>query len=179
MHETLDQPYFRWLYSQVASVRQKNIAKTYWSLLKLLHEKEFVWLIPNDDNRIKDGRDLRSEFYGTDEQEPFSGCSFLEMLIALARRLSFEDDQSVKFWFWKLLENIGLNEYSDRYFGADHSSMDRTIDHILDTVIWRTYAPDGVGGLFPLSDPEEDQRYVELWYQQAGYLLEQEDWDLD
>ncbi len=47
--EPLDERYFRWLCSQVVNVKLKNPSRTYWSLLKQLHTKEFVWIIPNDE----------------------------------------------------------------------------------------------------------------------------------
>lgn len=171
--EPLDELYFRWLYSQVSNVRLKNPSRTHWSLLKLLHTKEFVWIVPNDDNRLEDGRLLRIEFVELhDIQDPEGpwmdlGCSMLEMLIALARRLSFEDDLPEEQWFWHLLENLGLHSFTDR---GGWSEQD--VDEVLDDVIWRTYEEDGRGGLFPLQDAQEDQREVELWYQMSEYLLE-------
>lgn len=174
MSESLDELYFRWLYGQVSNVKLKNPSRTYWSLLKLLHSKEFVWIIPNDDNRLEDGRLLRLEFveahiydYDIGDDWMSLGCSMLEMLIALSRRLSFEDDLPADEWFWHLMENLGINGYSDR---GGWSEQD--VDEVLDDVIWRTYEPDGRGGLFPLLDSHEDQREVEIWYQQSAYILE-------
>lgn len=170
--EPLDELYFRWLYSQVSNVRLKNPSRTYWSLLKLLHTKEFVWIVPNDDNRLEDGRLLRYEFVENANLDPDSnwlelGCSMLEMLIGLSRRCEFEDDMPAADWFWALMDNIGLRGFTDR---GGWSEQD--VDEILDDVIWRTYEPDGRGGLFPLLDAQEDQREVELWYQMSEYLLE-------
>src|SRR5687768_18597032 len=96
MQAPLDELYFTWLYSQVADPRVKNPSRTYWRMLKLLFVKEFVWIVPNDDNRIEDGKDLRLEF--VDQQKIMNvdfgwmhlGCSMLELLVALSRRLSFE-----------------------------------------------------------------------------------------
>lgn len=174
MSEPLDELYFRWLYAQVGSVKLKNPSRTHWSLLKLLHMKEFVWIIPNDDNRLEDGRDLRDEFvyeirHMDVEPEWMSlGCSMLEMLIGLARRLWFEDDHfQIDEWFWHLMENLGLSGFSDRG-GWD----EQDVEDILNAVIWRIYEPDGRGGLFPLKNAQEDQREVELWYQMSEYLLE-------
>ena len=173
MSEPLDELYFRWLYAQVSNVKLKNPSRTYWSLLRLLHMKEFVWFIPNDDNRLEDGRLLRFEFVELHELHDVDPnwmdleCSMLEMLIGLSRRLWFEDDMPVDEWFWHLMENLGLNGLTDR---GGWSEQD--VDEILDAVIWRTYEKDGRGGLFPLVEPKEDQREVELWYQMSEYLLE-------
>jgi hypothetical protein len=48
----------------------------------------------------------------------------------------------------------------------------QAIDDILDSVIWRTYSPDGRGGFFPLNQPQEDQRKIEIWYQMNKYVIE-------
>jgi hypothetical protein len=173
MDGPLDELYFRWLYSQVGNPKLKNPSRTYWALLRQLYTKEFIWLIPNDDNRLEDGLDLRYEFvekeglHDVDQHWMGMGCSMLEMLIALSRRLSFEDDGPAEDWFWQLLENIGL-----RYCNDKSDFLPQDVDDILDEVIWRTYNPDGSGGLFPLMNANEDQREVELWYQLSAYLLE-------
>lgn len=173
MSEPLDELYFRWLYSQVGNAKLKNPARTHWSLLRQLYTKEFVWIIPNDDNRLEDGRDLRNQF--VDEQELSDvdphwmdiGCSMLEMLIALSRRLSFEDDGAPEEWFWRLMQNLDLHDKTDK---SKFSAED--VDEILNNVIWRTYRRNGRGGLFPLKRAHEDQSEVEIWYQLSAYLLE-------
>lgn len=179
MPRPLDDLYLEWLYSQVASVRLKNPSKTYWHLIRALYSTEFVWLIPNDDNRLEDGRDLRAEFIkeaaidDVDQTWLTIGCSLMEMLVGLSRRLVFESEveTGVGDWFWHLLSNIELAELNDRLVesGPHHEQF---IFHMLHQVIWRTYQSDGFGGLFPLRDPREDQRKVELWYQLSNYLLE-------
>lgn len=177
MDEPLDESYFVWLYRQVASVRLKNPARTYWSLLRHLFRKEYVWLVPNDDNRVEDGRDLRYEFFETDGIEPDPewlgiGCSMLEMLIGLSRRLAFEAEGESAGWFWQLIENLDLRQYNDNNYDDRDKELFLKIDETIDQVIWRTYDFNGTGGLFPLTDPQEDQRDIELWYQMSRYLLE-------
>lgn len=178
MIEPLDDGYLYWLYGQVASVKLKNPARSYWKLLRSLYTTEFVWLVPNDDNRLEDGRDLRYEFIqeedidGSDEDWLTIGCSLLEMLIGLSRRLVFESDgeAGVGEWFWHLLGNLNLANFSDAHFQTEQQQM--YVDHVLETVVWRNYRSDGFGGLFPLREPHKDQRKVELWYQLSQYLLE-------
>jgi len=169
----LDRIYFRWLYKNVSPIRERNPSKTYWNLLSQLFAKEFVWLIPNDDNRAEDGRDLRREFLSqrrTENTEPDFirlGCSMLEMLIGLSRRLAFETEGNSREWFWELIKNLELNSYNDE---TPISKED--IDEILDRFIWRIYTPNGTGGIFPLRKSAVDQRTIELWYQQCAYILE-------
>jgi hypothetical protein len=173
MKEPLDELYFKWLYSQVADLEEVNPYATHWRLLKLLYTREFVWFVPNDDNRLEDGKDLRHEFIDeknlrdVDSSWVSLGCSILELLVGLSRRLAFEAEGEPLEWFWHMLENIGLHKYDDR-----RRFSESTINAALDRVIWRTYEADGAGGLFPLKDAQEDQRNVELWYQLSAYVLE-------
>jgi hypothetical protein len=169
VNESLDDRYLTWLYSQVADVRVRNKSKTYWDLFKQLYEKEFIWLVPNDDNRIQDGLDLRYEWAYSISPAPGVSedrCSFLEVLIALSRRLAFEGEGHPPVWFWHLIENLGLQNCTDRpKYDQDE------VDDRLNDVILRTYKPDGTGGLFPMRNTRHDQRNVELWYQMNEYLL--------
>jgi hypothetical protein len=90
------------------------------------------------------------------------------MLIALSRRLAFEADGQARAWFWHLLHNLEIDNYTD----AVAPFPERRINNVLDTVIWRTYREDGRGGLFPLKRAHENQKKVEIWYQLAAYLLQ-------
>lgn len=173
MSGTLDDRYLTWLYSQVGSVKLKNPARTYWVLFRHLYKREFVWLVPNDHNRVEDGKDLRWEFLEGEEVDDSDwlnlGCSMLEMLIALSRRLNFETDKEPEYWFWKLLNTLGLDVSTDK---SQLSS--KQIDDIIDVVVWRTYDKNGNGGLFPLTKNKKDQRGIEIWYQLSAYILENE-----
>lgn len=173
--EPLDELYFTWLCSKVSRVEKKRSSGTSWDLLNQLYTKEFVWLIPNDDNRAEDGKDLRLEFIydeclmDVDSEWLSLGCSMFELLIVLSRRLAFEGEGGSSEWFWQLIDNVRLGDCNDVI-----SKSQDDIDDILDEVIWRTYKRDGVGGLFPLRRAGEDQRNVELWYQLSAYLLERD-----
>lgn len=169
----LDEQYLSWLYARIGSVRETRKSRTFWSLFRQLYTTEFVWLIPNDDNRVEDGRDLRYEFLEevglSDRVDPNwmgMGCSVLEMIMGLAKALAFEDDRTPRYWFWELMMNLGLSGYNDREYD------ERRVDEIISNLIWRTYEPDGTGGLFPLRHADVDQRHVEIWYQAQAYLIE-------
>lgn len=169
----IDGQYFDWLYDQVGSVPHVRPSKTYMRLLEQLFFKEFVWIIPNDDNRAEDGRDLRHVFLeecrikNVDPEWISLGCCLLELFIGISRRLSFEAGGEAIDWFWVLIKNLGLDKYTD-----DRPLPKDEVNEILDDMIWRTYEPDGRGGLFPLQEANEDQRDVEIWYQLNAYLLE-------
>jgi hypothetical protein len=171
----LDEAYFVWLYSQVGSVKLRNKAKTYWKLLRLLFQKEFTWAdIEKDGNRAQDGKNLRFDFFRETGEDPENhsdwldeGCSFLELLIALAWKLAWESDIPQEVWFWQLIGNLGLIDCTDA-----HPPDPTFVDRVLDNVIDRNYGKNGSGGLFPLSRTHDDQRDTELWYQLQAYLLE-------
>lgn len=174
MSMPIDESYFLWLCRQIGEEDTGNPHKTYWNLLRILYKKEFVYIIPHDNNRAKDGKDLRSEFVADQKKRPDSGwmnmgCSMLELLIGMSRRLSFMSEGESRAWFWELIENLNLEKYND-----DAIESQNHIEEVLDDVIWRTYRRNGRGGLFPLKvrPPGEDQRDVELWYQMNEYIAQ-------
>lgn len=173
MNSQLDELYLTWLYSQTGSIKLKNRSRTYWSLLKLLYTKEFVYFIPNDDNRAMDGTDLRYDFIDAEELDDVNldwinlSCSMLELFVGLSRRLSFAAEGEPSDWFWRIMQNLDLDIYND----SVSIPLDE-VDEKLNQIIWRTYEPDGLGGIFPLKWPEKDQRDIEIWYQMASYVLE-------
>jgi len=178
MSSPLDNLYLVWLYSHVGDVDVKVHRRTYWKLLRKLYSTEFIWIVPNDDARVEDGRDLRYEFF-EDAEIPYNdetdewlhlGCSFFEMLIGLSRRLGYLTESSVKDSFWHILRNIGLHEYNDAY----SSDFSPAVEEVTNRIIWRTYGGDGHGGLFPLRRAEKDQTKIEIWYQLNTYVLEKE-----
>lgn len=163
MADLLERRYLKWLEDQVAIDNNKS----YHELFERLHDKEFVWIIPNDDNRVADGLDIRHEFLH--RHNAFSrGCSVLEVLIALSRRIAFNAGGNAEDWAWRLLQNLELHKYS----GHIGNVRDGQIEDILERLVWRTYNPDGGGGFFPLAWPKKDQRKMELWYQMCAYIDE-------
>lgn len=169
----LDEQYFVWLYGQVAEVEKSNPKMTYWNLLKQLYTTEFLYIVANDENRAEDGIALRGEFVrserlrGVDPLWMTLNCSMLEMLIALARRLYHEDDGEPRVWFWLLLENLEIARFNDQVWVPRAVDL---IDDVLQGVVFRLYNKNGRGGLFPLKHAEENQRFVELWYQMSAYI---------
>lgn len=175
--ETLDERYFNWLYGQVASVKTRARSRSFRCLFRQLHETTFVAVVPHDENRIADAQDLKYEFLdgcedGQGEPSDIAGppCSFFELLIILSRQLAFEMDDNPDIWFWHLIEILDLEQYNDLSYDE---YAEAAVGQALDRVIWRNYDHGGRGGLFPLRDPDRDQREVELWYQLNAYLLEQ------
>lgn len=171
-----DEDYFVWLCELVDAEDPDN---GYDGLMRYLYNVEFsektAKLIPNDDNRIFDGIDLRREF----EKESFyenygcleGPCSLLEMLIAMSYRI--EDDFGIYDnigWFWEMLRNLGISDMTDRNFYAPGG-----VDYVEEKVrrlLERRYSRDGSGSLFPLKNCSEDQRKLEIWYQMSFYIVE-------
>lgn len=164
--------YFHWLVPQTSTGGHQH--HTYVDVLRLMHQKEFVWLVPNDDNRIVDAKDLRGEFLRetnapmTILMDHFGYVSVLEVLIAVSRRLAFLAGESAEGWAWQLMENLDLHRMSDPL----SKRKAKRVDEILEKLVWRTYDPDGQGGFFPLAWSERDQTKVEIWYQMQAYVGE-------
>lgn len=171
--DEFNKQYLTWLYARIGSTQETRKTRTFWSLCHQLYSRNFVWLIANDDNRVEDGRELRYEFLDSvhiSSRDPNwleQGCSVLEMLIGVSERLSFLDDRTALSWFWELLNNLGLNGCTDSNYDSAY------VDDILTTLVFRQYEPNGQGGLFPMHNPRQDQRKVEIWYQLNQYILEQ------
>lgn len=161
-----DQAYFEWLCRQCLA----DPGSRQWEkILIQMFETEFVWLVSNDGSRLGDGLALRDEFL--DEMQITvldewldQPCSFLEMLVALARRLDFQTDVGVVEAFAELMGNMGFTQMR-----VYHPPL---ITEILERVIFRTYSGYGVGGLFPVRNPTSDMRQRELWFQMMDYIRE-------
>jgi len=166
-------------FNYLCSIVKKR--KKYEKLLRMLHSIWFYALIPYDDNREMDGIQLRESFIEERGLQALSlfdlenhqeqKCTVLEMLIALAQRLEFETalskwEKSTAEWFWILINNLGLDTFTDENF--DMEAVQEKVQIFLD----RKYKKNGEGGLFPLRYPRRDQRTVELWYQMSDYILE-------
>lgn len=189
--------YFDWLCGLVKGDKPgRNRLEFVWSL----HQKEFVSILPNDDNRIEDGLKLRQRFAEENnlpedcpckDEDPceqpctnchsndckclYGPCSVLEMLIALAQRIEYlmqdpDEDDRTDQWFWGMIENLGLDIFPNTVPNRSKKVIEN--GNILNTFISRQYARDGKGGLFPLRKSKVDQRGVELWYQMMAYIQE-------
>lgn len=169
--------YFKWLVDKVLCgtfVRTLSFGK----LLSRLHDIPFRYSIQRDENRAKDGVDLRYRFvwengYPKDAEYELDGpCSVLEMMVALAIRCeeTIMDDPSIgnrtSQWFRTMVVSLGLGSMTDDRF--DEEYVDIVINRFLD----RQYEPDGCGGLFTLRHCDCDLRDVEIAYQLYWYLDE-------
>lgn len=172
--DRVNDDYFEWLCKLIDSKRfSRHIS--YRKLLMRLHDIEFTWTVPHDDNRADDGIQLRRRFALDYEDRTLSNyisgpCSVLEMMVALAIRCeeTIMDDAAMGNrtgqWFWGMIHNLDLNSMTDSKF--DRNYVDDAIARLLN----REYEPDGRGGLFTVKRCTRDMRTVEIWCQLSWYL---------
>ena len=168
----LNHAYLSWLCGLV----DDRCGQKYGHLLNTLHRKDFFWSVPNDDNRAFEGKELRCRFCEEcnvfyDYEQFNMAASMLELIIGLAYRcesimIDQRDNWDMLYWFWKILENAGLDRFTDEQFDEEK------VHQILEDIVSRQYNRYGDGGLFPLKRARKDQRKVELWYQMCAYLVE-------
>jgi len=152
-------------------------SKDYELLLEHLWRKEYYGLIPNDQNREKDGIFLRDVIGPDVDYAIFGPCRVLEMLIALSNRMEFElfgteFDKSYVSLFWEMINNLGLLDFDNLTVIYDAKELE--LDHILTDWLDRKYSSDGTGGIFPIKGwkrgVDRRQNNVEIWYQMMLYL---------
>lgn len=169
--------YFRWLYDLVVPVLDIEGTCSYWTVCTAMHNIVFRDLVEHDSNRIAEGAELRNAFLDSQPRAfphdrndvLLPDATIFEVLVALARRANFMVEMTDEKWFQIFLKNLGLDLYSDSYcmtHGTGH------IFRVLRRFNNRTYRPNGKGGLFPLKNPGENQREVELWYQMGAWINE-------
>lgn len=174
-------PYFDWL-SIIIGLNKNYSRRNYIQLVTTLHATEYNPLLPLDNNRGIDGLQLRVEFmneHGAWGSATNRGpCSFLEFLVGVSRRMSFlmygeGNHTGTEFYFWKLIDNLGLTKCTDDRW--EYINGEFFVEDAIWRVNQRQYSYDGSGGLFPLRNPKEDQKNVEVWYQMNQWLIEQSD----
>lgn len=173
MTPELEGRYLSWLHSKVVLEYMPSSDRSFYELLRILHGIEFTWYVIGDDNRMAYGLEIRKMFVResrscVDDQWLSEPCSVLEMLIALSDLAEFDTDTPRHIWFWKFMENLGLSDMND----ASNPDAYSDVEPIVQCFVDRGYSPNGQGGLFPLRDPNDDQRNVELYYQFCAYLME-------
>ena len=166
-------------------IDMKNGHMTYFLLANALHSKDFIPIVPNDDNRAAWGIQLRKNFaLYSSAFEDYSaidrpGCSFLEMFVALAMNIdqdimcSPDDDLDRSGdWFWVMMNNLVFDDLTDANWVGKAAVI---VDEKLDKINKRDIGYDGSGGIFPLRNPQKDQRITEIWYQMNAFVIENYD----
>lgn len=175
----LQNEYFEWIYDLVYD--ESHLKRyPYRALLTHLHNVEFTYILPMDENRAADGIDLRDKFgyeryYSREVIHEYLGdgpCSVLEMMAALAlaceEHIMSDPDigDRTGLWFWGMIDNLGLSDMHDYNFDQDYT------DEVIGRLLNREYEPDGTGGLFTVRQRRRDLRIVDIWYQMMWFLNE-------
>lgn len=159
---------------------RNHISNDYHVLLDELWQREYYSVLPNDQNRAKDGIFLR-DVLGDVNHDIFGQCRILEMLIALSKRMAYQIDgtgydEDYVDLFWEFLGNLDLLKFNDSVMlGAGHSVVEE-LDSILTNFLERRYLSNGVGSIFPIKGWKRGlykaQHKIEVWYQMMAYLAE-------
>lgn len=174
LNRLTDEYYFEWLCGKVAN-NKYNRGSNFSNLLTHLHSIDFRWVLEKDENRAADGEDLRERFVigaglSNAEDYIYGPCSVLEMMVALAIRCEEDmmDDaylgDRTEQWFWQMIVSLGLGSMTNDRYDEDY------VDEVIDIFLDREYSPDGRGGLFTITDCDDDLRDVEIWVQLCWYL---------
>ena len=174
IEDRIKSDYFEWMLGLVCDGRFGG-SITYRQLLTFLHDTEFIYFVPYDENRAADGITLRYRFCLLHECEDMEHyltgpCSVLEMIVALAVRCeeNIMDDPAkgdrTSQWFWGMITNLGLGSMSDDNFNEWH------VNDVVTRFLEREYEPDGRGGLFTVKNWNRDMRTAEIWHQLMAYI---------
>lgn len=92
-------------------------------------------------------------------------CSVLEMLVMLSSNLTENAGKTDGYWFWLMLNNIGIDHYTDTIYD------ERDVDEKLKVWMYRQYDRDGHGNIFTLKYSNGlDMRELSTWSQMNAYL---------
>lgn len=166
--------YFEWMYELMCGDRFAR-SITYRQLFIFLHDTEFTYFVPHDENRADDGIALRYRYCLLHDCEDLEycldgPCSVLEMMIALAIRCEErimsdpEKGDRTRQWFWSMVSSLGLSSMTDYNFD------ERLVNDVIVRFLNREYAKNGKGGLFTIKRWDRDARDVEIWHQLMAYL---------
>lgn len=120
----------------------------YRALASVWDEIEFVWYIPEDEDKAIQALRMRDEYsYELDRPTPREGAvSFLEVFVSITDTLTAMVYQDREEFTRSILMNLGVSDAVDsRFLGA--ALYARALDSA-ETVMYRTYQKNGSGGLF-------------------------------
>lgn len=165
--------YFEWMYDLVGGGGYSP-STSFRKLLTFLHDTEFVYFVPYDENRAAEGIGLRYRYclyHDCEDLEVYldGPCSVLEMIVALAIHCEGIVDDPEKGdrtgqWFWNMITNMGLGGMTDYNFD------ERLVDEVVTRFLRREYDADGTGGLFRVRGWQRDMRTAEIWHQLMAYI---------
>lgn len=173
--------YFEWMLSMIENSYEPGGAGTHRLLLRRLYEMEFYATLDRDNDRIRDGLDLRNIYdeecriIPWDDDERYSTSNVLEVMVAMCyhfeKNVMSNELYGNRFgkWFWTMIENAGLSYLNDANYTHD---TDNYIAAVIRRICDRQYEYNGDGSFFPLRNPRGDMRKTDLWYQLQWYVTE-------
>ena len=168
----------------------------YMKLCEILHGINVTFDeddVPMDENRIWDGKAMRSIF--CEAMFPSSAvkrrllvkeldncfdrdyCSVLEVFIGLAWRIERDvigdpdEGDRTSFWVRCILHNLELLDYTDKALKTMDDKKE-VVDIVL-KCINRDYDRFGNGSAFPVRYPRRNMKYMEMWNQMVQWLDEE------
>ena len=133
--------YTRWLI-------QRGCLEEYSELASVWDELDFVWYIPEDEDKAVQALRMRDEYcYETGMSSPRQApASFLEVFVSITDTLTAMLYQDRETFTKSILLNVGARSYSDD--GRLPSEIHSEALVIAERVMYRTYGRNGSGGLF-------------------------------
>lgn len=173
IEDRLRSDYFEWMYDIMCDGWFAR-SVTYRKLFTFLHDTEFTYFVPHDENRADDGIALRYRYCLLNDCEDLEyyldgPCSVLEMMVALAirceERIMCDPDKGDRTaqWFWSMVSSLGLSGMTD------HNFDERLVYDVISRFLDRDYSPNGKGGLFTIRRWDRDARDAEIWHQLLAY----------
>ena len=174
IEDRINADYFEWMY-EIICERRFARGISYRRLLTQLHDREFIYFVPYDENRAAEGIALRYRYCLLHDCEDLEWCldgpcSVLEMMLALAIHceesimVDPDMDDRTSQWFWNMISNLGLGG------ATDNNYSERLVDDVITRLLNREYEPDGRGGLFRVRGWHRDMRDAEIWHQLMAYI---------
>lgn len=152
-----DDAYFDFLCESVGVIPDSD----HYEFCEHAHDVFFDVSVGNDLDRTIDAVDTRTSWFssGAGSHLPMDKSTIFEMMVALSSRMEFIDGvKGMGYWFNVMI--INLSTYTLTWTEAIYRFN------------LRQYNSDGIGGLFPLINPKEDQTKVEIWYQMHSWMGE-------
>ncbi len=133
--------YTRWLI-------QRGCLENYSELASVWDELDFVWYIPEDEDKAVQALRMRDEYcYEMSMPSPRQApASFLEVFVSITDSLTAMLYQDREKFTKSILLNMGAYSYSDD--GRLPSEIHEGALEIAERVMYRTYGRNGSGGLF-------------------------------
>lgn len=127
---------------------QRGCLENYSELASVWDELDFVWYIPEDEDRTIQALRMRDEYcYETGMPSPRQApASFLEVFVSITDTLTAMLYQDRESFTKSILLNMGARSYSDD--GRPPSEIHEEALNIAERVMYRTYSRNGTGGLF-------------------------------